>query len=553
MATAEALAYLASLAPSTIRMGLERVQAALERLDHPERRFPAIHVAGTNGKGSTCAMIASCLGQRYRVGFYSSPHLVRVNERFRVDGRDITDGTLARRIDALRERLGDGHELTYFEFGTVLAFWHFAQEAVDVAVIETGLGGRLDATVTCAPIVTAITAIDFDHMEFLGTTLPAIAGEKAGIVKGGVPVVIARQRPEVLEVFERAAAASGSRLIVEGREVEFRGDTFRGVGRAVQGLSLPLQGAHQSQNAGVALGCLEAIDSRFPLREAELREGFAATRWPGRLQEIAGSPTLLLDGAHNPAGVEVLVQALERFYSGRQLQLVFGVFADKDSEPMMRRLFPLAQRVVLTPLHSPRSKDPASYETFARTLAPDVVQAGSVADALKVAEASADAGGVVVVAGSLHLVGEALAALEADFEALLSRLSSFEPGDDPEETMRALAASLVRARPALDPLRFRAEALALLERFPDAEFGTPGALVHELERHGVSHAELAASLERQPTFLTVSMVNRAMNLTDEPLALGRWRVLLERVDQHPRAPDWVRTAARRYLEHQAAR
>jgi dihydrofolate synthase/folylpolyglutamate synthase len=551
MGTPEALAYLSSLAPSTIRMGLERVQAALEMLGHPERRFPSIHVAGTNGKGSTCAMIASCLGQRYRVGFYSSPHLVRVNERFRIGGREVSDAVLGQRIDELRERLGDAHELTYFEFGTVLAFWHFAQEAVDVAVIETGLGGRLDATVTCAPIVTAITSIDFDHMEFLGTTLPAIAGEKAGIVKGGVPLVVARQPPEVLEVFARAA--SSSPLVVEGRDVEFRGDTFRGRGRTVQGLTVPLQGAHQSQNAGVALACVEAVAARFPLTDDELRAGLAATRWPGRLQEIAGEPTLLLDGAHNPAGVEVLVRALERFYPGRALHLVFGVFSDKDSEPMMRRLFPLAQRVVLTPLHSPRSKAPASYEAFARSLGPDVSVAASVADALSLASKGCGRGDVVVVAGSLHLIGEALAAVEADFEALLSRIERFTPGDDPEATMQALAESLADSRPAFDPPRFQAAALALLERFPDAEFGTPGALVHELERQRLPFEELSASLGRQPTFLTVSMVNRAMNLTDDPALLGRWRALLERSAQHPRAPDWVRTAARRYLEHQASR
>jgi dihydrofolate synthase / folylpolyglutamate synthase len=550
MGTPEALAYLASLAPSTIRMGLERVEAALERLEHPERRFPAIHVAGTNGKGSTCAMVASCLSQKWKVGFYSSPHLVRVNERFRMNGVEISDAVLAQRIDELRSRLGDDHLLTYFEFGTVLAFWHFAQERVDVAVIETGLGGRLDATRVCEPLVTAITAIDFDHMEFLGTTLPAIAAEKAGIVKAGIPLVVARQRPEVLEVFERAVQGE---LIVEGRDVEFRGDTFRGRLRSVQGLTLPLSGPHQSQNAGVALGCLEVIADRFPLSDDELRAGLAATRWLGRLQEIPGTPTLLLDGAHNPAGVEVLVTSLERLYAGRPLRLVFGVFADKDAEPMMRRLFPLADRIVLTPLHSPRSRDPETYRAFAQTLCPEVTVATSVAEAVSLASAGAGLNELVLVAGSLHLVGEALAAVEASFAELLDALARFEPGDDPEETMRALAITVASGRPAYDPPRFQQAALALLERFPDAEFGTPGALVHELERQRLSEAALAASLARQPTFLTVSMVNRAMNLTDDPAALERWRGLLRAVTEHPRAADWVRTAASRYLQHQAGR
>ncbi|MCA2980124.1 MAG: bifunctional folylpolyglutamate synthase/dihydrofolate synthase, partial [Myxococcaceae bacterium] len=523
------------------------------RLGHPERRFPSIHVAGTNGKGSTCAMLASCLGQRYRVGFYSSPHLVRVNERFRVDGRPIDDATLALRIEDLRARLGEAHGLTYFEFGTVLAFWHFAEEAVDVAVVETGLGGRLDATSTCAPCVTAITSIDFDHVEYLGSTLPAIALEKAGIVKGGVPLVVARPTPEVLAVFERVTRARGSPLVVEGRDVAFHAGTFRGERGSVSGLSLPLRGLHQEQNAGVALACLERLREQLPLTDDELRRGLAHTRWPGRLEEVDGDPTLLLDGAHNPAGAEVLAQALERSYAGRPLHLVFGVFADKDAEPMMRRVFPLAARVVLTPLHSPRSKDPASYVGLAERLCQRVAVAATVPRALAEAIAGAERGAVVVVAGSLHLVGEALASLEADFEALVERLARFEPLDDVEATARALDAALASGRPAFDPPRFRAAALSLLERFPDAELGAPGPLVHALERMTVPDDELAASLARQPTFPTVSMVNRAMNLTDDSARLARLRALLEGAAAHPRSADWVRTAADRYLAHQAAR
>ncbi|MDP3501466.1 MAG: folylpolyglutamate synthase/dihydrofolate synthase family protein [Myxococcales bacterium] len=554
MRTDEALAYLASLTPSTMRLGLERVSAALERLSHPERSFASIHVAGTNGKGSTCALIASCLSQRHRVGFYSSPHLVRVNERFKVNGADIDDETLAKRIDELLQRLGHEHELTYFEFGTVLAFWHFQEEGVQLAVMETGLGGRLDATVTCAPIVTAITSIALDHMEMLGNTLPLIAQEKAGIVKQGVPLVVARQPPEVMAVFEKTAAAAKVPLIVEGRDAEFQLDTFRGRTRTLSGLSLPLAGAHQSQNAGVALACLELVaEHGFTLTDDELRRGFATTRWPGRLQEIDGHPTVLLDGAHNPAGVEVLVAALERLYAERPIHLVFGVFSDKDSEPMMRRLFPKVASVHLTALHSSRSKDPKSSEALARTLNANVELHLSVPDALEAVLATTEARAVVLIAGSLHLVGEALHALNARFERLLTALDDFTPGDDPDETMRALGHVLERGRPGLDPARFRKAVFALLERFPDAEFGTPGALIHEVERHGGFEDELQASVSRQPTFLTVSMVNRLMNLTDEPARLARWASVLEGVTTDPKAPDWIQKAASRYLAHQRAR
>ncbi|MBL8936469.1 MAG: bifunctional folylpolyglutamate synthase/dihydrofolate synthase [Archangium sp.] len=555
MTTDEALAYFAALAPSTIRMGLERITSALDTLNHPERSFASIHVAGTNGKGSTCAVLSSCLSQRHRVGFYSSPHLVRMNERFKVNGVDIDDETLAKRVNELVDRLGPNHELTYFEFGTALAFWHFAQEHVQVAVIETGLGGRLDATVLCAPVVTAITSISFDHMEYLGNTLPLIAQEKAGIVKHGVPLIVARQPPEVLQVFERAAATAGVPLIVEGRDVELVGDTFRGRTRSLGGLTVPLSGAHQLQNAGLALGCLELLSERqgFSLSDDELRSGLSSTRWPGRLQEIDGTPPVLLDGAHNPSGVEVLVAALDTLHADRPIHLVFGVFADKDSEPMMRQLFPRAASVHLAPLHSSRSRDPKSYEALARTLCSTVKVTDSVPAALQSAIAEAGAGALVLVAGSLHLVGEALGALNAEFSRLLSTLDAFTPGDDPDETMRALSHTVSEGRPGLDPVRFRRAVFALLERFPDAEFGTPGALIHEVERRPGYEGELEASLRRQPTFLTVSMVNRLMNLSDDAPTLLRWSTVLEGVTRHPRAPDWVQKAASRYLEHQRAR
>lgn len=544
MRAEEAHTYLDSLAPSTVRMGLERITAALARLGDPQQAVPAIHVAGTNGKGSTCAFLSSCLSQRYRVGFYSSPHLVRVNERFRLNGVPIDDAALAVRVAELLERLGPDHDLTYFEFGTALAFWHFRQERVDLAVIETGLGGRLDATVLCRPLVTAITSIGLDHMELLGNTLEAIAAEKAGIVKPGIPLVVARQPASVLEVFERAAG----KLIVEGRDLELVDDHYRGVHRNIEGLELSLAGAHQRINAGVALGCLEALTS-FPLTDAQVRQGLSTTRWPGRLELIDGAVPLLLDGAHNAAGVETLAAELERNWKGRRLSLIFGVFADKDAEPMMRRLFPLATSVALTALHSPRSKAPATYEAFARTLCSDVSCFESVGAALRTVSARSD---VVVVAGSLHLIGEARAVLEEDFRWLLHLLDVFEPDSDVDTTMNQLAGLIHSSWPGLDPKAFRGEFFALLERFPDADFGTPGPVVHEVERHRGYEVSLRESLSRQPTFLTVTMANRFMNVS-APEVAASWYPVLEQAASHSRAADWVSRAATRYLEHQRAR
>ena len=411
MTPAEGLAYFASLPPSAIKMGLERVQAALVRLGHPERRYPALHVAGTNGKGSTCAFAASCLSQRYRVGLYTSPHLIRVNERIKINGVDISDEVLGQRVAEVRARLPDA-DLTYFEFGTIVAFWHFAQEGVAIAVLETGLGGRLDATTACVPKVTAITPISFDHQEYLGHTLTAIATEKAGIAKPGVPLVTSRQPDEAEAVF---AALEGVPRMREGVDFEGSDDhgfTYRGFDLRLAGASLPLHGPHQVQNAVVALACLELLGrDGFPLRDEQIRRGLERTQWPGRLEEFAGTPLVVLDGAHNPGGVEALLRAVNARYAKRPVHLVFGVFADKDAEPMIRALFPRVAAVTLTPIDNPRSRPPEQYLALAQSLNSNVSVAADALSAVAQAKAQTPANGVVLVAGSLFLVGQIRAQL----------------------------------------------------------------------------------------------------------------------------------------------
>jgi dihydrofolate synthase / folylpolyglutamate synthase len=394
----EALQHFSALAPSNIKMGLERVRMALAQLGHPESEVPALHVAGTNGKGSTCAIAASCLSQRYKTGLYTSPHLVRPNERIQIDGRDIDDETFGRRISEVLAVLGLEHELTYFEFGTVVAFWHFAQERVDLAVLETGLGGRLDATTACVPQVTCITALSLDHTEYLGHSIESIAAEKAGILKPQVPVVLAAGFP--LE-----AVHSGV-VWKEGREFALAHGTFTSARRTVTQLTLGhLKGEHQLQNLSLAMACLTLLE-QFPLTDNELRRGVARARWPGRLEEFEGTPLVVLDGAHNPAGADVLRRAIETEYGGRRVSLVFGVFRDKDSQPMMSALFPRVATVHLCPVCSPRSADPGAYAAFAATLNQKVSVHGDALAALAAARAQAGPDGVVIVAGSLVLVGE---------------------------------------------------------------------------------------------------------------------------------------------------
>ncbi|WP_186001903.1 MULTISPECIES: folylpolyglutamate synthase/dihydrofolate synthase family protein [Corallococcus] len=412
----EALRFFQSLNPSGIKLGLERVRDALAALGHPERDFPALHVAGTNGKGSTCAFVARALeAAGHRVGLYTSPHLVRVNERIRVAGEDIPDDVFGQRILEVLERYPSARAdpMTYFEFGTVVALWHFSRERVDVAVLETGLGGRLDATSAAAPVVTCVTPVSFDHMEYLGHTLREIAGEKAGIFKPGVPVVLSRQDPEALDALLGRAEQLAVPVRLEGRDFGLAPESegrlaYRGPVWSLGGLTLALRGPYQHQNAAVALACLEVLHERgVAVTPEAARVGLATARWPGRLEEVADAPTVVVDGAHNPAGVAVLLEALRTLYAARPLHLVFGVVADKDRGPMLRALFPLAASVHLTPLDTPRSLAPSRYIHEAGALCSRVVAHASLEDALAGARADAlgHPDGVVLATGSLFLVG----------------------------------------------------------------------------------------------------------------------------------------------------
>ncbi len=415
---AEALAFLHSRSPSTVVLGLERMRAALEELGHPEGRLPAVHVAGTNGKGSTCALVEAVLREDgYRVGLYTSPHLVRFNERIRLGGEEISDALLGRRLLEVLQRAPTAEALTYFELGTLVAFWHFAEEGVDFAVLETGLGGRLDATSTCLPRATAVTALGLDHTELLGDTLPAIAREKAGIFRSGVPAVVARQPTEAAEVLRAEAARVGAPLLQEGVDFALAlegGQLVYRHGQRRLPVVLGLAGEHQRQNAALALALLDVLeDAGAALSDGARTAGLRDVRWPGRLEEVPGTPLLLLDGAHNPSGVEALRRALDTTYAGRRIHLVFGAVREKDVGAMLRRLLPAMASCTLTPLETPRSLEPSGYVAEARRFCAEVHVAASAVEALDAARARAAKADVVLVAGSLYLVGAVKAHLAA--------------------------------------------------------------------------------------------------------------------------------------------
>jgi len=395
-------AYLDSLQPLAIRFGLERVERALAALGRPDRDLPVLHVAGTNGKGSTCAMAAAALRVAgHRVGLYTSPHLVRFHERIQVDGQPISEEALAHCIEQVRRACpwhehGDPSErLTYFEFATLLGLAHFAKERVDVAVLEVGLGGRLDATNAVLPVVTAVSRIGLDHTQLLGNTLDAIAREKAGIFKRGVPAVVARaQDPEALRALrEEAAAHLAPFHVADG---EWSGP-------------LALRGPHQRGNAALAAAALRLLDrAGVKVGEEQVAQGIAEARWPGRLEEVGG---VVLDGAHNPDGATALAAALPVLYPGRPIELVFGVLTDKDHAGMLRVLGPAVRRLHLLAPHSARARAPADYRGLARLHCEDVDVHDSCSAALRCAKAAARDGAIVCVAGSLYLVGEARALL----------------------------------------------------------------------------------------------------------------------------------------------
>jgi dihydrofolate synthase/folylpolyglutamate synthase len=418
---AEALAYLTSRPPSTIRLGLERMASALERLGHPQRSYPILQVAGTNGKGSTCAFASEALkAHGLLVGRYTSPHLEQINERFWVGGQDIADEMLGQRTAQVLERLQESaDELTYFELGTLVAVWHFAQERVDAAVLEVGLGGRLDATTATTPQVTAVASIGLDHTELLGETLEKVAAEKAGVFKPGVPALASAQTPEVVSVLEARAREVGAPLFLEGRDFRAEpsgtGFRFRSLGLEVSVPRLSLRGLHQHHNAALALAAVERLaQGRWVLEPNSLAAALGQTVWPARLEEVVANPPVVVDGAHNPAGVEALLQALEGLYPRARIHLVFGVLAEKDAARMRSRLFLRAASVHLTPLPSPRSASAESSLPDAKAAGVEARSYATPADALDGALSAARArGGIVLCAGSLVLAGAARAWAQA--------------------------------------------------------------------------------------------------------------------------------------------
>jgi len=382
---------------------LERLAPVLARLGDPQTAFPAVHVGGTNGKGSTSAMLQSIYSRAgYRTGLYTSPHLLSFRERIRVGSRSISERDVvgdALAVRAAAERVGV--DLTFFEIATIMAFLEFRRCEVDLAIVEVGLGGRLDATNVVRPAATVITSIGLEHRELLGDTIEAIAAEKAGIIKPGTTVVTGRLTTEALAVVGERVAACDARWLRYGDDFG-PGDLRAADGRAFE---VPLAGSHQLHNAAVAVATARALTGPFPLQEFAIAQGVSSVRWPGRLEALAVEPRTLVDVAHNPEAISALRASLETLGLPRPRVLVFGVMADKDWPAMLTSLVPLFDHVVLSPVSTPRALDPRRAASVIADFRPYEVTESAGA-ALAVAGRRAGRDGAIVVTGSIFLVAE---------------------------------------------------------------------------------------------------------------------------------------------------
>jgi dihydrofolate synthase / folylpolyglutamate synthase len=421
MTYAAAVSYLYSLQKHGIKLGLDTMTALVARLGMPQSRFPSLHIAGTNGKGSTAAMAAAMFqAAGYRVGLYTSPHLVEFVERIRVSGRPIPESEIARLTGLVKGMSEPDLSPTFFEFTSAMAMQHFAESQVDVAVLEVGLGGRFDATNVVSPLACAITTIALDHQQYLGNTLKSVAFEKAGIIKQNVPVILGRVTGEARDTIERIAVERNATVLRLGRDFEVQGDSpvrfnYAGSGVRYNDLFCPLLGAHQLDNAACALSLVETTRRhRLAVNEEAIRQGLRNVQWEGRLEVVGRDPMTILDGAHNPAAAQVLADHLQRLRVSNPVSriiLVLAMMRDKDHHGFIEPFKGLVNEVVLTQADLKRSATadelmPILGYTWPRART-NVDVRGALDDARQLARPQ----DVICVTGSLMLIGEVKALL----------------------------------------------------------------------------------------------------------------------------------------------
>jgi dihydrofolate synthase/folylpolyglutamate synthase len=402
-----------------IILGLETIKSILSDLGNPQERFGSIHVAGTNGKGSVAAALSSILQESgYRVGLYTSPHLVRFNERICINNRHISDGAVVKSYRAVQKAHHGNRQPTFFELTTAMAFYEFGRQAVDWAVIETGMGGRLDATNIIHPALSIITNISMEHRDYLGTSLAQITREKAGIIKQATPVVTAIKQRGAKSVIQQIAAKKSAPLYILGENFKVRrqrtgGFTYYGIENTWHHMQTVLLGNYQVENSALAIAACELLNKdKIVISENSIRKGLIKTRWPGRLEIISDHPMIILDGAHNLMAARKLAQFLGNNLARRPITLVVGILSDKPYKAMLSSLLPVCSRLIITQAKIDRALGTQQLYDAVKNKLSDIRIISDVPQAVAQAVASADSNEVICIAGSLYVVGEAKAAIE---------------------------------------------------------------------------------------------------------------------------------------------
>ncbi len=415
MTVQQALAFIEDVSWVGSKLGLSRTEELLQRIGNPEKQLNYIHVAGTNGKGSTAAILASVLREAgFVTGLYTSPYLYRYQERIRVNGAEISDEELSSIVEFLQPAVaGMTDRPTEFEMGTCIAFEHFHRKHCDIVVLEVGLGGKLDSTnVIKAPEVAVITNIGLDHMAQLGNTVEEIARTKGGIIKQGCPTVIYPQKASVMQVLEEICVREKSKLVqadfskVEAHHHDFDGQVFSWNG--LSELTMPLLGSHQLNNAAVALTAIYAMREKgWSVSEAAIRNGLSNVSWPGRFEVLSRNPVYIMDGGHNPQCVDALVNTLRDYCPNRNMTFLVGVLADKDYAGMFEKVAPLAERFITVTPNSPRALPGEELKQYLSQYGKPTIFCESMEAGVETALAEAGPSGVICAFGSLYMVGAA--------------------------------------------------------------------------------------------------------------------------------------------------
>ncbi len=410
----DSIDYLYGLQKYGVKFGLNCTEKILSRLGDPHHQLRCIHIGGTNGKGSTAAMLSSILSRHgCKVGLYTSPHLVRFTERFRINDQEAPVERILDVFERVRQHINDREPPTFFEMVTAMGFLYFAEEKVDFAIIEVGMGGRLDATNVIKPLVSIITNVSYDHQEFLGSTLASIAREKAGIIKEGAPVVTGARQPLTQGILRATAFKRRTSLYSLGEDFRVRRSVdgsfqYQGIRSQLPSLSLKLKGAHQCGNAALALASLELLEKEGHLQliRTSIKDGLLDVYWPARLEVLDEKPLMVLDGAHNPDGAESLREALKHSFSYNKLHLVLGVMADKDIRGIFRRLLPLAETAIFTRPRYSRAASAESLQQLAGSYAQRQYIIPDPASAIRQAKLLAAPDDLICITGSLYFAGE---------------------------------------------------------------------------------------------------------------------------------------------------